>query len=132
MSKEYGVHERCSVGYKTLPKCHPPEPHNGRGEAACGHAPPVVCERTRAAAGLSKPHIRTVPPPYQKPKPTLTWYPGASLVEIHVPQDRPPKEAKEAPHVARLPNGVRPVGRGSSSFWVPYEEKNWPRPWWSR
>lgn len=49
-----------------------------------------------AAAGLSKPHIRTAGA-YQEPKPTLTWYPGASLVDVNIPRhktqgdDRPKK-----------------------------------------
>lgn len=82
MGREYTLQGRAAPGYKTW------SPKAGQlpGQTERVHAPACPGGGTPDAAGLSKPHIRTQGEPYQKPKPSITWYPGASLVEIHVPR----------------------------------------------
>jgi hypothetical protein len=91
MGKEYTLQGRAAPGYKTWAPKAGQLP--GQAERAC----PTACPGggTPDAAGLSKPHIRTGGA-YQKPKPSITWYPGASLVEIHVPRERPQQHEKDS------------------------------------
>lgn len=91
MGRDYAVLAQAAPGFKTLT---PKEPHSMR--ARCVHAPARLSDGPQAAAGLSKPHIRTDTVAFQKQKPSITWYPGASLVDVHVPSNRlvePPKES---------------------------------------
>jgi hypothetical protein len=92
MGREYTLQGRAAPGYKTWAPKAGQLP--GQAERACPNACPGG--GTPDAAGLSKPHIRTGGGAYQKPKPSLTWYPGASLVEIHVPREHPPQPEKDA------------------------------------
>ena len=91
MGKEYTLQGRAAPGYKTWAPKAGQLP--GQAERAC----PTACPGggTPDAAGLSKPHIRTGGEACQKPKPSITWYPGASLVEIHVPRERPPQPERD-------------------------------------
>lgn len=60
-----------------------------RGPAGGGRQP-APADRRADAAGLSKLHIRTSEaPPFQN-SPVLTWYPGASLVDISLPSQHLP------------------------------------------
>jgi hypothetical protein len=92
MGRDYTLQGRAAPGYKTWAPKAGQLP--GQAERACPNACPGG--GTPDAAGLSKPHIGTAGGAYQKPKPSLTWYPGASLVEIHVPRERPPQAEKDA------------------------------------
>jgi hypothetical protein len=92
MGREYTLQGRAAPGYKTWA----PKAGQLSGQAERGHAPACPGSGTQDAAGLSKPHIGTAGGAYQKPRPSLTWYPGASLVEIHVPRERPPQPEKDA------------------------------------
>ncbi len=91
MSKEYSLQGRAAPGYKTW------TPRTGQplapAETACRSA--GADGGPQAAAGLSKPHIRTEEA-CQKPKPSITWYPGASLVDVNVPRLRPQQPPKDA------------------------------------
>jgi hypothetical protein len=90
MSKGYTLQGRAAPGYKTYaPKSGVPSATEG---SACRST--VADGSPAGAAGLSKPHNRTGRP-CQKPKPTITWYPGASLVEVHVPREHPSKPRKD-------------------------------------
>lgn len=91
MGKEYTLQGRAAPGYKTY-ALKPGMPSDTEG-SACRATVADGCPA--GAAGLSKPHNRTAEP-YQKPKPTITWYPGASLVEVHVPREHPPKRNKDS------------------------------------
>ena len=96
MAREYQVVDRSAPGYRVHAPISggPPQPLPvpeqvylpGMGDGVA---------RPNFAAGLSKPHIRT-PVAYQEPKPTVTWYPGASLVDINVPSTRPPPPDRES------------------------------------
>lgn len=92
MSKEYSLQGRGALGYKTwAPRAGQPL---AQAESACRTA--CAIGGPLGAAGLSKPHIRTGGE-CQKPKPSITWYPGASLVDVNVPRLRPhqpPKDSK--------------------------------------
>jgi hypothetical protein len=92
MGKDYTLQGRAAPGYKTWA----PKAGQLSGQAERGHAPACPGGGTPDAAGLSKPHIRTGGDAYQKPRPSLTWYPGASLVEVHVPRERPPPHDRNA------------------------------------
>jgi hypothetical protein len=92
MGKDYTLQGRAAPGYKTWA----PKAGQLLGQAERGHAPACPDGGTPDAAGLSKPHIRTGGDAYQKPRPSLTWYPGASLVEVHVPRERPPPPDRNA------------------------------------
>lgn len=66
------------------------------------HLPGMVraTPKPNFAAGLSKPHIRTATA-NRGPKPSVTWYPGASLVDINIP----------SPHAAPADKNKRPRGK---------------------
>ena len=89
MGKEYSLQGRSAPGYKTwTPLAGQPL---APAESACRTAGAVG--GPSGAAGLSKPHIRTGGAG-QKPKPSITWYPGASLVDVNVPRLRPLEKRK--------------------------------------
>lgn len=97
MAKEYSLQGRGALAYKTwAPRAGQPL---APAELACRTAGAVggPC----GAAGLSKPHIRTAGA-CQKLKPSITWYPGASLVDVHVPHLRPQEPHKNAKPRGRI------------------------------
>lgn len=98
MGREYTLQGRAAPGYKTW------APKAGQLPVQAERACPNACPAggTPDAAGLSKPHIGTAGGAYQKPKPSITWYPGASLVDIHVPRERPLQPDKEAQPRGRI------------------------------
>ncbi len=89
MAKEYSLRGRGAPGYKTRVS-NAGQPLAGT-ECTLRASGPANGGR-EDAAGLSKPHIRTGGA-YKKPKPSITWYPGASLVDVHVPR-LPPREPR--------------------------------------
>lgn len=91
MSKDYSLQGRGALGYKTwTPRAGQPL---AQAESACRTA--CAVGGPSGAAGLSKPHIRTEGA-CQKPLPSITWYPGASLVDVNVPRLRPQQPHKDA------------------------------------
>ena len=98
MGKDYTLQGRAAPGYKTwAPKtCQPLA-----GTGCTLRAPGPASGGREDVAGLSKPHIRTGGA-YQKPKPSITWYPGASLVDVHVPLLPPREPRKDAKPRGRI------------------------------